>query len=206
VTTWLILVIAAYILGSLPTGLLVAKLLQGPDPRTLGSGNLGAANLYRVHGPKAGALTLAGDAAKGALPVLAAWFWLAHLGAWREAAVAVVGAAAVLGQVSSVFLKFQGGKGVATSFGVVAALAPVAALNLLIVYLAALAWTRIFSLSALLCAWLLPLAVGLFSDAKAFLMLAGFLSGLILYRHRDNLLRLAQNEEPTISQRPTEAD
>ncbi|MBI4795450.1 MAG: glycerol-3-phosphate 1-O-acyltransferase PlsY [Deltaproteobacteria bacterium] len=197
-TYFLGLTLLAYLLGSIPFGLVVSRLLGGPDPRVLGSGNLGTANLYRVLGLKAAILTFLGDTLKGTLPVLLAGFWLAPLGAWREGAVAVVGGAAVLGHVFPVYLKFKGGKGVATAFGVVAALAPWAAVNLALVYVLALAQTRIFSLSALICAWLLPLAMGLFSDSKAYLLLAGFLSGLVLVCHRENLERLFKGEEPRI--------
>jgi acyl phosphate:glycerol-3-phosphate acyltransferase len=193
------LLLLAYVVGSIPTGLVIFRLLGGPDPRQAGSGNPGAANLYRLMGPKAGLLTLAGDALKGALPVSLAIYGLTALGAWREAAVAAVGAAAVAGHMFSFFLKFHGGKGVATSFGVVAVLSPLTALNLLIVYLLALAWTRIFAVGSLFCAWLLSLAMGLFADAKAYLLLAGVLSGLILVKHRDNLERLVKGEEPRLS-------
>jgi glycerol-3-phosphate acyltransferase PlsY len=192
------LAVLAYLLGSVPTGLLVARALGGQDPRGSGSGNLGTANLYRLLGAKAGALTLLGDVAKGALPVAAARYWLAPLGPWQETAVAVVGGAAVLGHVFPLYLRFKGGKGVATTFGVVGVLAPWAALNLTVVYILALAQTRIFSLSALIAAWLLPVAVGLFSDSKAYLLLAGALSGLILVCHRDNLERFFKGEEPRI--------
>jgi len=192
------LTLLAYLLGSIPFGLVVSRLLGGPDPRGLGSGNLGAANLYRLLGLKAAVLTFLGDVLKGALPVLLAGFWLAPLGAWRQSAVAVVGGAAVLGHVFPIYLKFRGGKGVATTLGVVAVLAPGAAFNLVLVYIMALAWTRIFSLSALICAWLLPLAMGLFSDSKAYLLLAGGLSGLILVCHRENLERLCKGEEPRL--------
>ncbi len=192
------LTLLAYLLGSIPFGLVVGRLLGGPDPRGQGSGNLGTANLYRVLGLKAAVLTFLGDALKGALPVLVAGFWLPLQGAWLEGAVAVVGGAAVLGHVFPLYLKFKGGKGVATAFGVVAALAPWAAFNLALVYGLALAQTRIFSLSALICAWLLPLAMGLFSDSKAYLLLAGFLSGLVLVCHRDNLERLFKGEEPRL--------
>ena len=192
------LAVLAYLLGSIPTGLLVARLMGGPDPRRSGSGNLGTANLYRLLGLTAGGLTLLGDAAKGALPVMLALAWLKPLGPWQESAVAVVGAAAVLGHVFPLYLGFKGGKGVATTFGVVAALAPWAALNLTLVYLLALAQTRTFSLSALIAAWLLPVAVGLFLDSKAYLLLAGGLSGLILVCHRDNLERFFKGEEPRI--------
>ena len=187
----------AYLLGSIPFGLVVSRFLGGPDPRSMGSGNLGTANLYRLLGLKAAALTFLGDALKGALPVLLASFRLPP-GPWQESAVSVVGAAAVLGHVFPLYLRFRGGKGVATAFGVVAVLAPWAACNLVLVYILALAYTRIFSLSALICAWLLPLAMGLFSDSKAYLLLAGGLSGLILVCHRENLERLFKGEEPHI--------
>jgi glycerol-3-phosphate acyltransferase PlsY len=190
------LVVLAYLLGSIPTGLLVARGLGGPDPRQSGSGNLGAANVYRQLGWKAGVLTLLGDMAKGALPVALALIWLTPLGAWQENGVALVAAAAVVGHVFPVYLGFKGGKAVATTFGVVAVLVPWAALNLLLVYLLALSQTRIFSVSALICAWLLPVAVGLFSDSKVHLLLAAALSGLILVCHRENLERFFKGEEP----------
>lgn len=190
------LMVLAYLLGSIPTGLLLARLCGGPDPRRAGSGNLGTANLYRLLGRKAAALTFLGDAGKGALPVLLGCYWLTSLGTWRESALALVGAAAVLGQVFPLYLGFKGGKGVATSFGVVAVLAPWVALLLALVYFLALAQTRIFSMGTLIAAWLLPLAMGLFSDSKAYLLLAGGLSGLILVRHRENLERLIKGEEP----------
>jgi glycerol-3-phosphate acyltransferase PlsY len=193
----LIWMAVAYLMGSIPTGLLVARAWGGPDPRSQGSGNLGTANLYRLLGRGAGAVTLAGDVAKGALPVALAQ-WQLTLGAWQATGVALVGAAAVVGHVWPIFLKFKGGKGVATTFGVVAVLAPWAALNLVLVYVLALAQTRIFSISALICAWLLPVAVGLFAEPRAYLMLAGFLSGLILVCHRENLERFFRGEEPRI--------
>jgi glycerol-3-phosphate acyltransferase PlsY len=188
----------AYLLGSIPTGLLVARAWGGPDPRRQGSGNLGTANVYRLLGRKAGALTLLGDMAKGALPVALAQLALISWGPWQETGVALVAAAAVLGHVFPLYLGFKGGKAVATTFGVVAVLAPWAALNLAAVYLLALSQIRIFSVSALICAWLLPVAVGLFSDSKAYLLLAGVLSGLILVRHRENLERFFKGEEPRL--------
>ena len=188
----------SYLLGSIPFGLVVARALKGPDPRGLGSGNLGAANLYRQLGLKGGGLTLLGDALKGAAPVLLARFWLIAPGPWHEAAVALVGAAAVLGHVFPLYLGFKGGKGVATALGVVLALCPLAGLSLVGIYLAALYQTRIFSISALIAAWLSPVALGLFSASKADLLLAGALSGLILVCHRENLDRFFRGEEPRI--------
>ncbi len=194
----LALVVLAYLLGSIPSGLLVARFLGGPDPRSQGSGNLGTANVCRALGPKAGALTLLGDAAKGAVPVALARLTLTPLAAWQDTGVALVAAAAVVGHVFPIYLNFRGGKAVATTFGVVGVLAPWAALNLVLVYLLALSQTRIFSVSALICAWLLPVAVGLFTDSKAYLLLAGALSGLILVCHRDNLERFFKGEEPRL--------
>ncbi len=194
----LALTVLAYLLGSIPTGLVVARLMGGPDPRQAGSGNVGTANLYRLLGRKAGAFTLAGDILKGAAPVLAALFWLPPQGTWQETALSVVGLAAVLGHMFPLYLGFKGGKGVATSFGVVAVLSPWTALNLFLAYVITLAQIRIFSVAALLCAWLLPMAMGLFTNSKAYVLLAGILSGLILLKHRDNLERLFKGEEPHI--------
>jgi acyl phosphate:glycerol-3-phosphate acyltransferase len=194
----LALVVLAYLLGSIPSGLLVARILGGPDPRRQGSGNLGTANVYRALGRKAGALTLLGDVAKGAVPVALARLTLTSLAAWQDTGVALVAAAAVLGHVFPLYLGFKGGKAVATTFGVVTVLVPWAAFNLVLVYLLALSQTRIFSVSALICAWLLPVAVGLFSDSKVYLLLAGALSGLILVCHRENLERFFKGEEPRI--------
>lgn len=188
----------AYVLGSIPTGLVVARLMGGSDPRQAGSGNIGAANLFRLLGRNAGVFTFFGDTLKGAIPVFLAVYWLTPLGAWHDAAVAAVGLAAVLGHMFPLFLKFQGGKAVATAFGVVAVLCPLAAVTLLVVYAITLYRVRIFSAGALVCAWLLPLVVGLCCDARAYLFLAGVLSALILVRHRENLLRLARGEEPHI--------
>lgn len=195
---FLALALIAYLLGSIPTGLVMARVMGGPDPRQTGSGNVGTANLYRLLGRKAAALTLVGDILKGSAPVLLALLWMPPQGAWQEAALAMVGLAAVVGHMFSLYLGFQGGKGVATSFGVVAVLCPWAALNLVIAYAITLAQTRIFSVSALLCAWLLPVAIGLFSDSKAYVFLAGVISGLVLLKHKENLERLFKGEEPRI--------
>lgn len=195
---FLILLILSYLLGSIPFGLVVAKVLKGPDPRRLGSGNLGAANLYRLMGRKAGILTLLGDALKGALPTLHGLYWLTPLGPWQDEAVALVGAAAVLGHIFPLYLRFKGGKGVATALGVVAALCPGAGFSLILIYLVAIYQTRIFSISALIATWLAPVAMALFSASKAYILLAGVLSGLILICHRENLARFFRGEEPRI--------
>src|SRR5260370_19619173 len=132
-----LLLAAAYFLGSIPFGLVLAKLLAGSDIRKSGSGNIGATNVARVVGPSAGILTLVLDVAKGAAAV-----WLA--GRFTEqssAAMTVAGVAVLLGHCFPVWLKFKGGKGVATALGVFLMLAPLAALGSLFVFIVvSVAW------------------------------------------------------------------
>lgn len=195
---FLALLVGAYLLGSVPSGLLVAWLMGGPDPRQAGSGNIGAANLYRLLGRNAGVFTLVGDAGKGAVPVFVARFSLEGLGAWQAWAVAAVGLVAVLGHLYPLYLGFKGGKGVATGFGVVATLCPLAALVLVVAYGLVVYYYRVISIGSLVGAWLLPIAMGLFADTKAYLVLAGLISVLILQRHRENIIRLVRGEEPRL--------
>ena len=165
-SAFLLMVVIAYLLGSIPFGLVVAKLMGGPDPRLAGSANIGAANVYRVLGRNAGAFTLFGDIMKGAVPVFLARFGLQGLTGWHEAAVAAVGLAAVCGHIWPLYLGFKGGKAVATSFGVLLVISPLAALALLGLYgLVFWVW-RISSVASLAAAWATPVAVGLLSASK----------------------------------------
>ncbi|OPX19374.1 MAG: acyl-phosphate glycerol 3-phosphate acyltransferase [Desulfobacca sp. 4484_104] len=189
------LLLAAYLLGSIPTGLIVAWLMGGPDPRQEGSRNIGAANVYRLLGRNAGVFTLFGDVMKGVLPVFVARFGPVALGAWHGWAIAAVGLAAVLGHIYPLYLRFKGGKGVATGFGVIVTLCPLAALFLIAVWVALVSYYRLVSLASLAAAWMMPLAVGLCSGTPSILVLAGMISLLILFRHRDNIVRLAKGEE-----------
>ncbi len=199
---WTSLVIAAYLLGSIPVGLMVARVMGGPDPRLAGSGNIGAANLFRLLGRGAGTVTVAGDVLKGALPLLLARHYFPAPVWVDELAVSAVGLAAVAGHLWPLYLGFQGGKGVATGFGVVAVASPGAALLSLLVYLGVLWYFRIFSLGSLAAAWFLPLALGLCTPSRIFLLWGGLLSLLIILRHRSNLARLAAGEEPRMSSAP----
>jgi acyl phosphate:glycerol-3-phosphate acyltransferase len=199
-----ILLVGAYLLGSIPFGLVVARAMGGPDPRGAGSGNIGAANLYRLLGRNAGAFTLFGDVMKGAVPVFLARFGLEGLGAWHEAGVAAVGLAAVCGHIWPIFLRFQGGKAVATSFGVILVLSPLAAAVLTALYAMVFSVWRISSVASMVAAWATPAVVGLMAPAKAYLLLSAILSGLILWRHRDNIIRLCRAEEPELAPGQTE--
>ncbi len=181
-------IVASYLIGSLPTGLLVAR-ARGVDIRALGSGNIGATNVARTLGKKLGALVLLIDALKGFVPVLVAGRWL------DEVALAAVGLAAILGHVFPVWLRFRGGKGVATALGVFAALAPIPAAAAVLVYLVAFLITRISSVGSLLAATALLAGMVIAREPPAWLALGGAVWLLILVRHRDNLRRLFRRQE-----------
>jgi glycerol-3-phosphate acyltransferase PlsY len=178
----------AYLAGSVPFGLLAGR-LAGRDVRAAGSGNIGATNAARVLGKGWGALVLVLDAAKGFLPALLAARTLAP---WLAAAAGLL---AVLGHVLPVWLRFRGGKGVATGFGVFLALAPWAAGAAGLVYLVVIALTRRSSAGSLAAVTALPLAVWLTRAPPATLALAAVVWLIIVLRHRENLGRLRAGTE-----------
>lgn len=188
----------SYFLGSIPFGLIFTRLFAGIDVRSTGSGNIGATNVLRAAGNKAAILTLLADALKGLLPVLAVSFL------FQDARVAVLtGAAAILGHNFPVYLKFKGGKGVATSFGVVLALSPwIGSVCLLIWLVTAYVW-RYSSLSALAAFTAYPLLTFLVMPplSKPSGALSLFIFGMIYYRHRENIKRLFAGTEPKIGKK-----
>lgn len=185
-----LLFIAAFVLASIPTGMLVAR-AHGVDLRKVGSGNIGATNVGRALGKKWALVVLVLDAFKGALPVLV----LAHLLAdpWLPA---LGGLAAVLGHVFSIFLRGQGGKGVATSLGAGLALAPLPTLACVAVFVVVYAIGRIVSIGSLLGVASFPLFLWLFEQASRPRLGFGIAVGLlVVVRHRSNLARLIRGEE-----------
>jgi glycerol-3-phosphate acyltransferase PlsY len=183
-------VLLAYAIGSLPTGVIVGRTL-GVDVRTAGSRNIGATNVARLLGRWAGLLTLLCDVGKGVAAVaLAGW-----LGA-RDAIVHVAAVAALLGHVFSVFLRFDGGKGVATGFGVCLALAPAATILPVIVFGLTFAATRIVSLASLAGAATIPFAMALAGAGRMGVIVGIVVAVVIALRHRDNLERLRHGTEP----------
>jgi acyl phosphate:glycerol-3-phosphate acyltransferase len=191
-------IVASYLIGSIPFGLLFTKLFTGIDVRTVGSGNIGATNVLRASGKKAAALTLLADGLKGFLPV-----FLIRLLLNDDVTTALSGAAAVLGHNFPVYLGFRGGKGVATGLGVVLAVAPWTGLLCLIAWLtSALIW-RYSSLSALVAFACYPLAAFTESSqtSKPGRLLALFIFGMIYYRHRENIKRLIAGAEPKIGKK-----
>lgn len=196
--SWLIGVLfASYLLGSIPFGLLFAKILGNKDVREHGSGNIGATNVSRVAGPFAGVLTLIFDTGKGALSVLAAARVFDH----SAAAMMLAGLAALVGHCFPVWLKFRGGKGVATALGVFAALAPTAALAAVVIFLLTFVFWQYVSLASLAAAAAMPLLIYFLwapRHAPPLVISIGTLlaTALIFFKHVGNLQRLTQGTEP----------
>ena len=192
-------IIASYIVGGIPFGLLMTKLFGGIDVRTVGSGNIGATNVLRAAGKKAAVLTLIADCVKGLVPVLVAGNLFEG-----PAVMTIAAIAAVLGHNFPIFLGFKGGKGVATSFGVTLAVAPWLGFFSLLTWLgAALLW-KYSSLAALAAFAAYPAMVFVLrSGDRAQQFLALFLFAMIYYRHRENIKRLLRGEEPRIGQKKT---
>jgi glycerol-3-phosphate acyltransferase PlsY len=191
-----LLIAAGYGLGSIPTGLLVARWQNGVDIRRHGSGNIGMTNVLRAVGRVAAALTLVGDIAKGLIPVLLAQLWLTS--SWAIGLVALV---AIVGHMYPLFADFRGGKGVATSLGGFMPLLPGPLLIAVVVFAACVALRRQVSLGSLAAAAALPTAALWWGAPTAYVFYALVAAALIWFRHRDNIERLLAGTEPTIGQR-----
>ena len=190
--TVLLLLLAAYLIGAFPSSYVVGKLVRGIDLRQHGSGNLGATNAFRVLGWKAATPVFLLDIFKGWLPTFFFHQWDGTPDArWMLA----YGAAAVIGHVFSVYVRFKGGKGVATGAGVFLALAPLAVLVGLVVWALLLFITRTVSIDSITAAAALPVAVSLLYDQRLILILALALSLFVIYAHRANIRRLLRGEE-----------
>ncbi|MGB4599094.1 MAG: glycerol-3-phosphate 1-O-acyltransferase PlsY [Trichlorobacter sp.] len=179
----------AYLLGSIPTGLLLGK-LYGIDVRQQGSGNIGATNLYRTVGRRVGGITLLGDCLKGLLPVLLAW----KLG-MGEPMQAWIGLAAFCGHVFSIFLLFKGGKGVATALGVYLALAPLAVLGALLVFIILVAIWRYISLGSVVAAAVMPVVIWFRPHSPELLIATALISIIVIAKHHANIKRLLEGSE-----------
>ena len=186
-----------YLAGSIPFGLLIARVSRGVDVRSVGSGNIGATNVLRAAGSGAAALTLILDAMKGWAPVAAAQ----ALGG-SERLVAAVGLAAFLGHLYPIFLGFHGGKGVATFLGVLLALNPRVASLIVAIWLLIAVIVRYSSVAALIASASSPAVVWLFDGRRSYVALTVILFVFVLIRHRENLRRLVAGEERRIGQKP----
>jgi glycerol-3-phosphate acyltransferase PlsY len=191
-----LLVVAAYLLGAIPFGLLIARLQKGIDIRDHGSGNIGTSNVLRTLGKRAALLTLVGDLLNGYLPVLAGSLW-----GVPQPWVVIAGAAAVIGHNWPIYIHFRGGKGVATSFGAALGIVPAAAGLALLVYLLVAAIARYTSLAALVSSASLLLWVHLLRASRPQVLFSVFAATLIYLRHRENIQRLILGTERKIGQR-----
>jgi len=189
-----LLIIFAFILGSIPVGVIIAR-VKGVDLKKVGSGNIGATNVLRSLGKGPAALTLIGDILKGTGAVALAGYF--EVGPLYEG---LTGLSAVLGHNFSLFLGFRGGKGVATSIGVLLLYTPQIALLTLIIWLVVVLITKYSSLGALVSFGLLPLNTALF-ESKEKLPVAILMAAFIIIRHRDNIQRLLKGTERKIGQR-----
>lgn len=191
-----LLPIAAYLLGSLSSAVLIARLFRLQDPREVGSGNPGATNVLRYGGKKAAAMTLAGDILKGVVAVL-----VARLLTTDKTIIALVLVAVFLGHLYPVFFRFKGGKGVATAFGGLVALNPWIGLAQVVTWFAVAVTTRYSSLSALTAATLSPAFVWYWSRSFEYILASLAITLLLFWRHRANIKRLLAGTEGKIGKK-----
>jgi glycerol-3-phosphate acyltransferase PlsY len=189
----IIVVIIAYVLGSIPFGYLIVRGRGAGDIRETGSGGTGATNVSRRAGKAAGVLTLLLDAAKGSVAVL-----IARALTGDEWVIAVAAIAALLGHIFPVWLGFRGGKGVATGVGIFLVLAPIALLCAGVIFVAIVALTRYVSLGSIIAAVLIPVFVWWQSDLRPLLIAAIVGAALIVFAHRGNIQRLVSRTESRI--------
>jgi glycerol-3-phosphate acyltransferase PlsY len=192
-TTTLLLVLAAYLLGSISSAILVCRLMGLPDPRTQGSNNPGATNVLRIGGKRAAAITLVGDSLKGVLPMLAG-----HLLGLGPDGLAATGLAAFLGHLYPVFFGFHGGKGVATALGVQIGLWWPIGLSVAALWLFMAKVVRISSLSALVSMGLAPVIVSWFWPAPSLVLAQAVITLILFWRHRSNIRNLITGSEGRI--------
>ena len=193
---WILMAMVGYLLGAIPFGVVVSKVMGLPDPRTVGSRNVGFTNVLRVSGKKAGVLTLLGDMGKGWLMGWAAMQWLTD-----ERFIMLVALSTILGHLFSAFLNFKGGKGVATALGAVLGLSPSIGLLLLLIWLGAVAIWRYSSGGALAAFGCFPVVAIVNEQRQEFFLFSLIVSGLIWVKHKDNIARLWNGTESKIGQK-----
>jgi len=188
--TQILSIALAYLIGAIPTGVVLTRLTGSADIRKAGSGNIGATNVYRVAGKKLGVLTLVGDILKGLLPVLAV-----QAAGMPQGSVALVAAAAFLGHCYPVYLRFKGGKGVATALGIFLVLSPPAVLVAVLLFVGLVWKWRYISLGSICAAALMPILVLWFEASTSLFAASVFIGGMVVIRHRSNIERLLAGTE-----------
>ncbi|MBO4401798.1 MAG: glycerol-3-phosphate 1-O-acyltransferase PlsY [Selenomonadaceae bacterium] len=188
-----LVLIVSYLLGSIPNGLIFGRLIWKKDLRRYGSGNLGATNAWRVLGKPAGLLIFALDFMKGVLSVM-----LAQIFAGTPTVMVLAGLLAILGHACSIFLKFKGGRGVATGLGVIAFMMPAVTSIVFLVWLAIVLATRYVSLGSIVAAVLVPILALVFGYELAFVIFGVAAAAFITFRHKENIVRLLNGRENKI--------
>ncbi len=185
--------VASFLLGSIPNGLIFGKLFWKKDLRRYGSGNVGATNAWRVLGKKAGILIFLLDFLKGELSVI-----LAHLAIGTPQAMMLAGLFAIIGHAISPFLKFHGGKGVATGLGVITILMPSITALVLLAWVIIVLTTRYVSLASIAAAVLLPILTLILHEERAYVIFGVLAAVVVILRHHDNILRMRKGRENKI--------
>lgn len=189
-----ILLLIAYLIGAIPTGIILTKLTGAEDIRKVGSGNIGATNVYRTAGRKLGIYTLLGDCLKGIIPIL-----FAMLFGFQGAELAVIGMVAMLGHCFPVYLSFKGGKGVATALGVFLVISPASVMLALSLFLVVLGKWRYISLASIICAAVIPYLVLALERSMMVFLVCSCISILVIWRHKENIDRLLAGTENKFS-------
>ena len=186
----ILLTVFAYLLGSVSAAIVTCRIMGLPDPRSEGSHNPGATNVYKVAGKKAAAITLAGDVFKGLVPVL-----MGRLLGLDDMALALIAMAAFLGHLFPLFFHFKGGKGVATALGVILGLNVMVAAVMVVTWLMVLRLFKLSSLSAVITALLTPLYFYYIDGSAVFTVMSGILSAMLIVRHRSNIEKIIDGTE-----------
>ena len=189
-------IVAAYLIGSISFGIIFSKLFGLPDPRTVGSGNIGATNIARSGKKLPAILTLLGDALKGWLPV-----WVALQSNMLMWVVACIGLAVFFGHLFPIFHRFKGGKGVATALGVMLAVSPMLGLACLLTWALVFAISRLSSLSAIVAAALSPIFAWLLLPYKNYVLMVLVMAVMLVWRHKSNIQKLMNGTESGFKKR-----
>ncbi len=190
-----LLIILSFIVGSIPVGMIIAR-IKGVDLKKVGSGNIGATNVLRTMGKGSAIITLIGDITKGVIPVIAGKYFIGNI-----AMEGIIGLSAILGHNFSIFLGFRGGKGVATSIGVLLIYSPMAAIITIALWLITVLATRYSSLGAIISFGVLPICIYLFDYSTEKLITSIMITTLLILRHTANITRLINGTETKIGMR-----
>ena len=191
---WLFVLILSYLIGSLPSGLIIGQAFWKTDLRKRGSGNIGATNAWRVLGQRAAIMIFAADFLKGVIPVVIA----SHL-IGTPWSLVMAGALTLIGHAASIFIQFKGGKAVATGLGVITAMVPQAAIITFLIWFLIVLVTRYVSLASIVASLFVPLQMVVLHCPAEYFGFGIFCACLIILRHKDNIKRLMNGTENKIS-------